>query len=98
MPVGPTKMYYTLSYVRCHNGDMAQTITFRPDEQTAVALAQLTRDGTAVSTAVRRAVIDAAHAQAQNLLRAEAATLAADDEDRTESSQVLKDMETLRAW
>jgi hypothetical protein len=43
-------------------------------------------------------LIDAAKAAAQDRLRAEAAALAADDTDRAESAQVLRDMETLRAW
>lgn len=77
---------------------MADTITFRPDEDSLRALALLTRDGTPVSTAVRRALIDAAQARAQAELRAEAAALAADDADRAEAAQVLRDMETLRAW
>ena len=77
---------------------MAETITFRPDEDARRALAVLTQDGTSVSTAVRAALIDAAKAAAQDRLRAEAAALAADDTDRTESAQVLRDMETLRAW
>ncbi|WP_075015183.1 hypothetical protein [Geodermatophilus obscurus] len=77
---------------------MAETITFRPDEDARRALAVLTQDGTSVSTAVRAALIDAAKTVAQDRLRAEAAALAADDTDRAESAQVLRDMETLRAW
>lgn len=77
---------------------MAQTITFRPDEEAERALAALTSDGTTVSTAVRAALIDAARHRAQQHLRAEAETLAADTADRAEAAQVLRDMETLRAW
>lgn len=77
---------------------MAETITFRPDEDALRALSVLTQDGTPVSTAVRGALIDAARARAQERLRAEAAALAADEEDRAEAAQVLRDMETLRAW
>jgi hypothetical protein len=77
---------------------VAQTITFRPDQDAARALAVLTADGTAVSTAVRSALIDAARARAQQQLRAEAEGLAADPVDRAEAAQVLGDMETLRAW
>jgi hypothetical protein len=77
---------------------MAQTITFRPDEDAERALAVLTADGTAVSTVVRAALIDAARRRAREQLRAEAAMLAADDADRAEAAQVLRDMETLRAW
>ncbi len=77
---------------------MADTITFRPDDDALRALSVLTKDGTSVSTAVRAALIRAAGAHAQDLLRAEAADLAADAADRAEAAQVLKDMETLRAW
>ena len=77
---------------------MADTITFRPDEDTSKALAVLTRDGTAVSAAVRSALIDAARRKAAAAVRAEAEGLAADETDRAEAAQVLRDMETLRAW
>ncbi len=77
---------------------MAETITFRPDEDTSRALAVLTADGTLVSAAVRAALIDAAAARARTRLRAEAADLAADAEDRAENVRVLRDMEELRAW
>jgi hypothetical protein len=77
---------------------MADTITFRPDEEASRAIAVLTRDGTPVSTAVRSALIDAARQQAAASLRAEAEELAADEHDRAEAAQVLRDMETLRAW
>lgn len=77
---------------------MAETITFRPDEDARRALAVLTQDGTPVSTAVRAALIQAARIAAHDRLRAEAAGLAADEVDRAEAAQVLRDMETLRAW
>lgn len=77
---------------------MADTITFRPDEDAARALVVLTQDGTPVSSAVRGALIDAARARASSQLRAEAVALAADEQDRAEAAQVLRDMETLRAW
>jgi L-serine deaminase len=77
---------------------MADTITFRPDEDASRALEILTRDGTPVSTAVRTALIEAARRQASERLRAEAAALASDEDDRVEAAQVLRDMETLRAW
>ena len=77
---------------------VAETITFRPDEDARRALAVLTQDGTSVSTAVRAALIAAAKTAAQDRLRAEAAALAADATDRAEAAQVLRDMETLRAW
>lgn len=77
---------------------MADTITFRPDEDAARALAVLTRDGTPVSSAVRGALIEAAREKARASLRAEAQALAADPQDRAEAAQVLRDMESLRAW
>jgi hypothetical protein len=91
-PVG--RVSYNLSY----NGVMADTITFRPDQDASRALAVLTRDGTPISTAVRTALIEAARRKAAAAIRAEAEELAADQEDRAEAMQVLRDMETLRAW
>ncbi len=86
------------SYDLCYSLGMADTITFRPDEDAAQALAVLTRDGTPVSTAVRAALIDAARERARSALRAEAEALANDPQDRAEAAQVLRDMESLRAW
>lgn len=77
---------------------MAETITFRPDEETERALKALTRDGTPVSSAVRQALLAAARDQAHEKLRTEAEALANDEDDRAEAAQVLRDMETLRAW
>jgi hypothetical protein len=77
---------------------MAETITFRPDEDAQRALDVLTADGTTASAAVRLALIDAARSRARQQLRAEAELLAADVSDRAEAAQVLRDMETLRAW
>ncbi|HEX8304667.1 MAG TPA: hypothetical protein VF612_07305 [Jatrophihabitans sp.] len=77
---------------------MADTITFRPDEDASRALEVLTRDGTPVSAAVRSALIEAARQRAVASVRAEAQALAADEQDRAEAMQVLRDMETLRAW
>jgi hypothetical protein len=77
---------------------MADTITFRPDEDTTRALAVLTRDGTPVSAAVRAALIDAARQKNVAAIRAEAEEIAADESDRVEAMQVLRDMEALRAW
>ena len=77
---------------------MADTITFRPDEDTTRALAVLTRDGTPVSAAVRAALIDAARQKTVAAIRAEAEEIAADESDRVEAMQVLRDMEALRAW
>ena len=77
---------------------MADTITFRLDEDASRALALLTRDGTPISAAVRAALIEAARRKAAAAIRAEANDVAADEADRAEAMQVLRDMETLRAW
>jgi antitoxin component of RelBE/YafQ-DinJ toxin-antitoxin module len=77
---------------------MADTITFRTDDETERAIEVLTRDGTPVSAAVRSALLAAAREQARATLRAEAQRLTSDDDDRQEAARVLRDMETLRAW
>lgn len=77
---------------------MTSTITFRTDEETRLALEELTADGTPVSAVVREALVEAAARHAKGRLRAEVEALAADAEDRAESAQVLRDMELLRAW
>ncbi len=87
-----------MSYRLCYSRGMADTITFRPDEDALRALALLTQDGTPVSAVVRGALIEAASRRATARLQAEAAELAADPADRAEAAQVMRDMETLRAW
>jgi hypothetical protein len=77
---------------------LADTITFRTDDETARAIEVLTRDGTPVSVAVRSALLAAARRQARATLRAEAERLASDEGDRQEAARGLRDMETLRAW
>jgi hypothetical protein len=77
---------------------MAASITFRPDDETRLALDELTSDGTPVSTAVRDALVEAAARHARARLRAEVEALAVDPQDREEAAQVLRDMESLRAW
>jgi hypothetical protein len=92
--VAHQQMSYKMSYTLV----MADTITFRPDEDTSKALEVLTKDGTPVSAVVRTALIDAARRKASAAIRAEAERLADDESDRAEAMQVLRDMETLRAW
>jgi len=75
-----------------------RSITFRVDADAERALAALTADGTSVSDAVRTALVEAARRQTGERLRAEATRIAADDADRAEAAQVLRDMESLRAW
>lgn len=87
-----------MSYTRYYNRGMADTITFRPDADTTRALEVLTRDGTPISSVVRAALIAAATNRVRSQVRAESQALRDDAADRAESSQVLRDMETLRAW
>lgn len=77
---------------------MEETISFGLDDEARRALAVLTKDGTTVANALRSALIDAARLRAQDKLHAESAALAANEQDRAEAAQVLRDMETLRAW
>lgn len=77
---------------------MAAKINFHLDEDARLALAELTADGTPTSTVVRDALSEAAARHAKARFRAEAKALATDPDDRTETPQVLRDMETLRAW
>jgi hypothetical protein len=86
------------SYLRRGTSGVADTITFRPDEDARRALDVLTQDGTSVSTAVRAALIEAARTAAQDWLRAEVAALTADDADRAEAAQVCGTWRTLPAW
>lgn len=88
------RLSYKMSYTKL----MPHTITFRPDRDASKALEILTKDGTPVSAVVRSALIDAARHKANAAVRADAEMLADDEEDRAEAMQVLRDMETLRAW
>ncbi|MEO7194018.1 MAG: antitoxin [Pseudonocardiaceae bacterium] len=74
------------------------TITFRPDDESARALAALTADGTSASAAIREALIHEAQRHEEARLRAEAIALARDPTDAAEARQVLADLEPLRAW
>ncbi|WP_433464528.1 hypothetical protein [Spirillospora sp. CA-128828] len=74
------------------------TITIRADEQTERALEELTADGADRSAAIREAIQEAAERRRAAKLRAEAEALAADPDDRAEAANVLRDMESLRAW
>ena len=77
---------------------MTESLTVVLDEDARLALAVLTRDGSSVSAAVRRALVHAAAVVVQEQLRDEAAVLAADEADRAEALQVLRDLATLRRW
>ena len=73
-------------------------VSFRTDEPTDRALAELTADGSTVSDAIRRALIDAVRLRRREQMREESLDLAADPADLAESRRVLKEMDDLRAW
>jgi hypothetical protein len=75
---------------------MPEAIRIQQDDETMRALAELTKDGTSVSDAVRTSIIEAATRHATRRLRAEVAAVAADPKDRHDAIQVLRDMELLR--
>lgn len=71
-------------------------ISVRLDDRAQRALDDLTRAGDDRSEAVRQALIETATRRRSDGLAAEAAALAADREDRAESSAVAALMESLR--
>jgi hypothetical protein len=74
------------------------TITFRTDSDVDQALAGLGAGDRDRSQVIREAIITAWRLRQAESLRAEAAALAADPDDRAEARSVLSDMESLRAW
>ncbi len=75
-----------------------RAISVRLDEDALRALARLEASGLSRSEAIRRALIDSAHALTRReALRAEVAALEADEDDRREMLEVAALMETLRA-
>ncbi|MBS4102115.1 hypothetical protein [Tsukamurella paurometabola] len=77
---------------------MATSITFRLDDEARRALDELVEDGSAVSAAIRDALVAAADRRRRERLRAEVEELAADPDDRAEMARVRDAMESLRAW
>jgi hypothetical protein len=76
----------------------AKPISFRPDAESAEALASLQREtGLDQSGAIRVALIEAAQRHRRATLAAEAAALAEDADDRAEIAEVAALMESLRA-
>lgn len=73
-------------------------VNFRTDEASERALAELTADGSTVSEAIRRALVDAVRLRRRELMRAESSRLRDDADDRAESRRVREDMDALRAW
>jgi hypothetical protein len=74
------------------------TITFRTDQESEDALAELTASGQNKTDVIKAALILAAQVQRRERLRAEAAALAADPEDLAEIRAVREEMDDLRAW
>jgi metal-responsive CopG/Arc/MetJ family transcriptional regulator len=72
-------------------------ISVRLDDAAAAALDVLTRGGVSRSQAIREALIERAARRDGHLLAAEAAAVAADEDDRREAEDVLSLMEALRA-
>jgi hypothetical protein len=73
-------------------------VNFRTDDQSERALAELTADGSTVSDAIRRALVDAARLRRREQMRRESLEIAGSPDDVAESRQVLQDMDELRAW
>jgi hypothetical protein len=74
------------------------TIRFHADAEVDAALAGLAAEAGDRSTAIREAILAAWRSRQTEHLKAEAAALAADEEDAREARTVLQDRESLRAW
>lgn len=72
-------------------------VTFRTDESTDRALAELSTDGRTLSDVIREALVNAARQRRREQMRRESSAMAADPDDLAESRQVLAEMEELRA-
>jgi len=73
-------------------------VSFRTDERSDQALAELTADGSTTSDAIRNALVDAVRLRRREQMRAESLELGDDDDDRAESRRVAAEMDNLRAW
>lgn len=77
---------------------MARAVSVRLDDEVQRALNTLEASGMSRSEAIRRSILDAASAlRRKEALRAEVASLEADDDDRQEMQAVASLMESLRA-
>jgi hypothetical protein len=72
--------------------------SFRTDERSERALAELMADGSSMSDAIRQALVDAARFRRRNQMRIESLALMHDEADRAESRRVLSEMDALRSW
>jgi hypothetical protein len=73
-------------------------VNFRTDESSEAALAELTADGTTVSDAIRRALVDAVRLRRREQMRLESLEMLHDSDDLAESRAVRKEMDELGAW
>jgi hypothetical protein len=73
-------------------------VNFRTDEEAQRALDELTADGTPVSTAIRRALLDSVRLRKREQMRQESSELVDDPSDLAESRATLSDLDELRAW
>jgi len=77
---------------------MAQAVSVRLDDEVQRALRTLEASGMSRSEAIRKSILDAAAAlRRREALRAEVASLEADEADRREMQEVASLMESLRA-
>jgi hypothetical protein len=73
-------------------------VNFRTDKNSEAALAELTADGTTVSDAIRKALVDAVRLRRREQMRFESLEILHDSDDLAESLAVRKEMDELRAW
>jgi hypothetical protein len=87
-------VYYRSGYTSL----MARAVSVRLDDEVQRALNTLEATGLSRSEAIRRSILDAASAlRRREALRAEVASLEADEDDRQEMQAVAALMESLRA-
>jgi len=73
-------------------------VNFRTDARADQALAELTADGSTVSDAIRRALVDAVRLRRREQMRRESLEASRSAEDLAESLAVRREMDDLRAW
>ena len=73
-------------------------VNFRIDQRTDRALAELTTDGSTISQASRRTLVDAVRLRRREKMRRESFDLVADPAELGEIRHVLIEFGELRAW
>ena len=73
-------------------------INFRSDDRSERALAELTADGSTVSDAIRRALVDSVRMKRREQMRRESVDVSGDEAERAESRRVTAELDELRAW